>query len=582
MASNIPSLSTTQRFFKLIKGYRKEISYIYLYAIFAGFTNLTLPLGVQAILNFIQGGAVSASWWVLILAVTVGTLIAGLLVIMQMTVSETLQRRIFTRVSFDFAERLPNLYTEGIRNQHVPELINRFFDTLTLQKGLPKILIDLTTAVMQILFGLILLAFYHPLFIFFGFVLLLFLILIFRFTSPLGLKTSIKESKYKYEVAYWLEEVGRTLHTFKLAGKSDLPLSKIDKYVCNYLDAKQEHFHILLIQYASIVSFKTLITFILLSLGSWLVITNQINLGQFIAAELIVLLIINSAEKLITTMEVVYDVLTALDKLGSVADLPLDKTQGVDFQEVNTGKGINLSLENISYSFDNRSKPAINGLNLNVKSGEKVCIVGYNGSGKTTLIQVISCFLNDFKGSILYNGIPRNNLNQQSLRSVIGDFSSQEDIFKGSLKENIALGYDNVRFDDIVKVANAVGLMPFIRTLPEGFDTILLPAGKTLPRHIVVKIILARSIVSKPQLLAIEELMANLENEDRIRIANILTDKKQPWTLVVVTDDPVLAARCDRVLIMKDGQIIEEGSFSQIQKSIHYSKIFKNALDFGQ
>ena len=147
---------------------------------------------------------------------------------MQMTVSETLQRRIFTRVSFDFAERIPNLHTETVRNEYVPELVNRFFDTLTLQKGLPKILIDLSTAIMQILFGLLLLSFYHPLFIFFGFVLVLLLILIFRFTGPAGLKTSIKESKYKYQVAYWLQELGRTLNTFKLTGSSELPLSKTD------------------------------------------------------------------------------------------------------------------------------------------------------------------------------------------------------------------------------------------------------------------------------------------------------------------------------------------------------------------
>ena len=580
MASIEPSLTPLQRFFRLIKGDRKEIYYIYIYAIFAGLINLTLPLGVQAILNFIQGGAISASWWVLILAVTVGTLFAGLLAIMQMTVSETLQRRIFTRVSFDFAERLPNLHTEGIRNQYVPELINRFFDTLTLQKGLPKILIDLSTAIMQIVFGLLLLSFYHPLFIFFGFILLLFLFIIFRFTSPLGMKTSLKESKHKYEVAYWLEEIGRTLHTFKLAGKSDLPLSKTDKYVSNYLDAKQQHFRILLFQYASIVTFKTLITLILLSLGSWLVITNQINLGQFIAAELVVILIINSSEKLISTMDTVYDVLTALDKIGSVADLPLDKEKGIDFQEINTGKGISLNLENVSYAFDKQLKPAVDGLNLDVKSGEKVCIVGYNGSGKTTLIQIISCFLNDFEGSILYNGIPRRNLNQRSLRSFIGDYSSQEDIFKGTLRENIALGYPHIKFEDIVKVADAVGLSSFIRHLPDGFDTMLLPAGKTLPRHIVVKIILARSIVSKPELLAIEELLANLDYPDRIKIADLLTDKNQKWTLVVVTDDPLLAMRCDRVLIMKDGKIIEEGTFAQIQKSIHYSKIFKNASDF--
>jgi ABC-type bacteriocin/lantibiotic exporter with double-glycine peptidase domain len=571
-------LSTIERFIRLIKGDRKEISYIYIYAIFAGVINLTLPLGVQAILNFIQGGAISASWWVLIIAVTAGTLFSGLLVVMQMTVSETLQRRIFTRVSFDFAERLPQLHTEAIRHQHVPELINRFFDTLTLQKGLPKILIDFSTAVMQILFGLILLAFYHPLFIFFGLILAFFLILILRYTSALGLKTSIKESKYKYEVAYWLEEVGRTLHTFKLAGNSDLPLTRTDKYVSNYLDAKQDHFKILLFQYISIVSFKTLVTFILLSLGSWLVITNQINLGQFIASELIVLLIINSSEKLIITMETVYDVLTALDKIGSVADLPLDEMKGVSFQEVNTGKGIALSLEKVRYRFDNRQKPPIDDLNLEVKAGEKVCIVGYNGSGKTTLIQIIACFLNDFEGSILYNGVPRNNFNQASLRSFIGDFSSQEAIFKGTLRENIDLGYSHIRFEEVVKIADAVGLSSFIRTLPDGFDTMLLPNGKTLPRHVVVKIILARSIVSKPQLLAIEELMANLEHADRLRIVELLTDRQQPWTLVVVTDDPLLAARCDRVLIMKEGKIVQEGTFAAIQKSAHYSKIFKNIL----
>ncbi len=578
MASLDVTNTPIQRFFKLVKGNRKEISYIYLYAIFAGFTNLTLPLGVQAILNFIQGGAVSASLWVLILAVTMGTSFAGLLAIMQMTVSETLQRRIFTRVSFDFAERLPNLYTEGIRNKHVPELLNRFFDTLTLQKGLPKILIDLTTAIMQIVFGLILLAFYHPLFIFFGAILLLFLFIIFRFTSPLGLTTSIKESKYKYEVAYWLEEVGRTLHTFKLAGKSELPLRKIDTLVSNYLDAKQAHFRILLIQYTSIVTFKTLVTLILLSLGSWLVISNQINLGQFIAAELIVLLIIGSAEKLISTMEIVYDVLAALDKLGSVADLKLDKIHGVDFQEISTGKGISLNLENVSYDFHNKQKRAVDELNLDIASGERVCIVGYNGSGKTTLIQIISCFLNEFEGAIQYNGVPRSNLNQQSLRAFIGDFSSQEDIFKGTLRENIALGNEKIPFKDLVKVANDVGLTNFISLLPEGFDTMLLPGGKTLPRHIIVKIILARSIASKPQLLAIEELMANLETEDRIKITNLLTDKTQQWTLVVVTDDPYLASRCDRVLVMKDGKIIEQGDFTQIQKSIHYPKIFKNAI----
>lgn len=570
-----PRLSALQRFFRLLKADRKEIYYIYLYAIFAGVINLTLPLGVQAILSFIQGGAVTSSWWLLIIIVTIGTLMAGVLVIMQMTVSETLQRRIFTRVSFDFAERIPNLRTESIRREYVPELINRFFDTLTIQKGLPKILIDLSTALMQILFGLLLLSFYHPLFIFFGLVLLLILILIFRMTGPIGLKSSVKESKYKYEVAYWLQEVGRTLNTFKLTGSSELPLSKTDYYVQNYLDAKEKHFKILQIQYAAIVSFKTLVTFVLLALGSYLVINNQINLGQFVAAELIVLLIISSAEKLIVSMDTVYDVLTAIDKIGAVSDLPLDTTQGVDFNEVNTGKGIRVQLEDVSLCYNDSKKPTLVDINLDIKAGEKVCIAGYNGSGKTTLVQIISCFLNDFEGSVLYNSIPRKNFNQKSLRYFIGDYSSQEDIFKGSLRENIDLGNPNIPFDEVVRIAHLVGLNSLIKTLPNGFDSILLPEGKNLPRNAKAKIILARSIASKPQLLAIEELMANIELKDRTHIANILTDKNQPWTLIAVTDDPVLASHCDRVFIMKEGKIIEEGNFEHIQKSEHYERVFK-------
>lgn len=569
------SLSALQRFFRLLKADRKEIYYIYLYAIFAGIINLTLPLGIQAILNLIQGGAVSSSWWLLIGLVTLGTLMAGILVIMQMTVSETLQRRIFTRVSFDFAERIPHLRTESIRREYVPELVNRFFDTLTIQKGLPKILIDLSTALMQIIFGLLLLSFYHPFFIFFGLILLIILLLIFRFSGPIGLKTSVKESKYKYEVAYWLQELGRTLNTFKLTGNNELPLSKTDYWVSHYLDAKEKHFKILQLQYASIVTFKTLVTFILLSLGSYLVINNQINLGQFVAAELIVLLIINSAEKLIVSMDTVYDVLTAIDKIGSVADLPLDSTDGVNFGEVNTHRGIRVQLEDVTLQYADAIKPTLENINLNIKAGEKVCIAGYNGSGKTTLVQIISCFLNDFQGSVLYNGIPRRNFNQKSLRYFIGDYSSQEDIFKGTLRENIDLGNPNIRFEEVVEIADLVGLHDLVKSLPNGFDTMLLPEGKNLPRNAKAKIILARSIASKPQLLAIEELMANIELNDRTHIAHVLTDKKQPWTLVAVTDDPVFAGHCDRIFIMKDGKIIEEGNFDTIKQSSHFEKVFK-------
>ena len=194
---NIDTKATWQRFFRLFQLERKDIYQVFYYAIFAGLVSLSLPLGVQAIINLIQGAQISSSWIILVILVTIGVSFAGALQIMQMRIIETLQQRIFTRSSFELSYRFPRIRMSQLRNLYPPELANRFFDTLTLQKGLSKILIDVPTALIQILFALVLLSFYHPFFIFFGIFLLSLMFFVFRYTVKRGLETSIVESKYK-------------------------------------------------------------------------------------------------------------------------------------------------------------------------------------------------------------------------------------------------------------------------------------------------------------------------------------------------------------------------------------------------
>lgn len=568
-----PTLTTAQRFWRLLEAEKEQMSYMLLYAIFGGLLNLILPVGIQAIIGFVMAGAYSSSWWLLSIVVTIGTAFAGILVIMQMSVNETVQRRIFSRVSFDFAHRITMLDTEKLRKEHIPEIVNRFFDTLTVQKGLPKMIMDLLTAIMQILFGLVLLSLYNTIFVVFSFVLIFLLLVVIKLTFNNGFQTSLKESKYKYEVAYWLEEIGRTVQTFKLVGNTDLPLQKIDDLVSKYLDFKKKHFNVLLTQYSSIVIFKTLITFALLLLGSFLVIENQINIGQFVAVELIVILILNSSEKLIVTIETVYDVLTAIEKIGAVADLPLEKGGATDFKDICTGQGMTLELQNVCYKFIDSEKPTLSNITFNIKTGERVCIAGYNGSGKTTLLQLIACLLNNYDGMILYNEVPRSSIDLNSLRQSIGDYSAQSDIFKGTLLENITLGKD-IPLREIMLWAKALHLDSFIETLKDGFNTMLIPHGKTLPRSVVAKIVLLRSIVTKPKLLAIEEFFQNIDQAERIHIAKLLADRSFDWTLVAVTNEIQMAERCDRILIMKDGTIVADGTVEEVKKSTHFANIF--------
>ncbi|MBL0199958.1 MAG: hypothetical protein IPP81_07200 [Chitinophagaceae bacterium] len=201
----------------LVKLERKEITAVYFYAILNGLIQLSLPLGVQAIIGFVMGASMRASLIVLIALVVTGVLIAGILQIIQMKIIEKIQQKLFVRYAFAFATHIPKLDLKKNDKFYLPELVNRFFDIPILQKSLSKILLDIPTASIQIVFGLALLAFYHPAFIFFGIFLITLLWLIIRYSGNRGLQTSLDESTYKYKVAGWLEESARVIKSIKLA-----------------------------------------------------------------------------------------------------------------------------------------------------------------------------------------------------------------------------------------------------------------------------------------------------------------------------------------------------------------------------
>lgn len=565
-------LHPVQRFFRLLKPESKDILYVYTYAIFSGLINLSLPLGIQAIINLISGGQFSTSWTILIIFVMVGIAMTGGLQVFQLTITERLQQRIFTRASFEFAFRIPRIKLEAVHKSYVPELVNRFFDTLSVQKGLSKILIDFSTATLQVIFGLLLLSFYHPFFIFFGLALLLIIYLIFRFTGPQGLKTSLKESKYKYEVAHWLEEIGRNMGTFKLAGNTDLPMQKTDQMVTNYLDARKKHFKVLVKQYVNMVSFKVVVAAGLLIMGSVLVINQQINLGQFVAAEIVILLIINSVEKLILSMETIYDVLTALEKMGHVTDLPLESVDGIDLEEQDDMQGMSVKMKNLNFSFPENTNPVLKDINIDINSGERICISGYNGSGKSTLIKVIAGLYEQFDGSLNYNGIPIGNLNIESLRSFIGDSLHEEKLFKGTLYENISLGRPGVNMKVVLKATENALLTDFVQNLRDGFNTVIDPEGKNLPDSVVTKIILARSIACKSRLLLVTDHLTRLDPVEGAQIFDFLVKRENPWTLVIISNQAEIAAKCDRVILMKDGSVIGDDHFQQLSKKDMFYK----------
>lgn len=545
-------MSTTKspvaRILNLLRLERKEITAVYFYAILNGLIQLSLPVGVQAIIGYVLGASMRASLVVLITLVVLGVLIAGIMQINQMKIIEKIQQKLFVRYSFAFAQHIPNLDLKRNDSVYLPELINRFFDVPLLQKSLSKILLDIPTAVIQILFGLLLLSFYHPAFILFGILLVTILILILKYTGGKGLETSLQKSKFKYKVAAWLEEMARVIKSTKLVKQNDLHLQKTDEQVSNYLIARNNHFRVLLVQFNVLVIFKTVITAAMLIVGTMLMVNQQLTVGQFIAAEIVILLVLNSVEKLIINLGSVYDTLTAVEKASEITDKPVEKNGTLMLSDASNG--VKLEMKDVSFSYTGETD-ILQNISLKINPNEKVCISGKDSSGKSTLLKLMTGSYTDFNGSILIDDVPLGNYNLSSLRAQTGVLMNQQDIFQGTLLENIALGNPAITIDVVKEYAARTGLHDFIAAQKDGYDTLLDPTGKRLPRNVVHRILLVRALVSKPRLLLLEEPWMNMSREHRSQILQLLNEIKNT-TLVVVTNDQEFIQQCDQVIVMNE------------------------------
>lgn len=560
------AIHPVKRFWRLLLTEKKDILYIAFYSILIGVTSLVLPIGIQNTVELVSGGVFFSSIYVLIAAVILGILFAGILQIVQISLVEHLQRRVFTRAALEFAFRIPRVKMESILNNYAPELVNRFFDVITLQKGLPKFLIDLLAAIFQILFGLLLLSLYHPLFIFFSIALIIVLFLIFFITGPAALQSSIDESKHKYKVVQWLEELARAINSFKLAGNSELPLQKTDGNVTNYLKYRKTHFRLLLTQFWFIVLFKTAITATLLIAGTILVVNREITLGQFVASEVIIIIILNSVEKFITNIDVVYDLLTAVDKVAHVTDLPLEKVGGIDFSKTETRKGYNLELKDLSYQYPDKNKLTLSNINLAIKPGEKICIAGPGNSGKTTLTNLIAGLHAEYQGVLRINNYSLRDLDLRNLRNTIAKNISPEDIFDGTILENLTLGNPQRKIEDVLEAIQRVGLDDDISRLREGLNTHIVSGGKGYSSSFIHKLILARCLVKKPSLMILNDFFSGLKKKEKQELIGAAIHHDSPWTLLAVSNDPQVMAVCDRVIILHDGTIVQEGDFETLIK----------------
>ncbi len=537
----------TRRLLRIVRPEWPDIWVILTFAFFVGVLSLATPIAVESLVNFVAFGSLVQPVLVLAAMLFGFLAFAAIITAMQTYVAEIIQQRLFARVAADLAYRLPRVDHSQLGHYYAPELVNRFFDVVTLQKFVALVLLDGVSIVLASLVGMAVLAFYHPWLLGFDILLLIAIVGGLLLLGRGGIPSGIDESTLKYRVGAWFEDLVRCAMGFKTDGGAAFAVDRANSLTSSYLTARKAHFRVLYRQLRYILCLQVVAGTVLLGGGGWLVIQNQLTLGQLVAAELIVSTILGSLAKLFKQLEGFYDVTAAVDKIGKLFDLPVERQDGM--LSLPRGEGSQVEFTGAQVA---RAGPALKaGLTIQIDAGERVALLGPHGSGKTSLLATLYGARGLDGGHVLIEQTDPRDLRPDILRSHVA-LAGDVELFDGTITENIDLRRPGVSIADVRVALDQVGLLDEVLRLKDGMETRVSASGAPFSSSQTRLIMIARALAGRPRLLLVDSLLDALPDNDYETVLATLLDPTHTYTAVVATGRRVVADRFERWIDLGD------------------------------
>ncbi|RPI68861.1 MAG: ATP-binding cassette domain-containing protein [Ignavibacteriae bacterium] len=560
----------------ILRQEKRDFWYIVVYSTMISLLGLVVPLSSQAIVNTVALGVFNSQLVILCAVVLVALVVLAVFTVLERYVIDLIQRRLFIRTASEFVRRLPMIRHDAWTSTYAPELVNRFFDVMTIQKSVGKLLMDGVNSILVLGTGLLLLGFYHPFFILYDIIFLLFIPILVFVLGRGAIPTALRVSQKKYDAAAWIEDVARNQIATKITVSEEYDLQRMDQINDQYVLAKHDHYIVIARQILGSYIFKAIATVGILGLGGILVIDQRISLGQLVAAEIVIILIIGAFEKLLAQFEVFYDLIAAVNKVSAVMEQPLEREGGLSVDPMPNGAF--LSLRNINVSVTERT--ILDGLSIEIPSGARIALVGKSGAGKSTLLHLICGLEEPTKGVIRFNHVDIREADLKSLRKQIGLVFPEDQIITASVRDNILLGR-SVPAEQFRWACRLLHLDRDVEVLPQGYATLLSPGAESIAFGLRRRILFARMIVERPNLLLLDEAFEGIEDNMKLTMLDDLFAEKS-WTIVCVSHDPEIVRRVDSVFLIEDGKITESGSPSTLvtSRAPGFCKLFPEATRF--
>ena len=523
---------------------RSDLWTVIAFAMAVGVLSIVTPAAIEALVNTVAFGV--QLWPVVVLAgVMFGFLVLSVLLrAMQLYVVECLQRRFFVRTADAFADHFARAEIEAFDGRNPTDIVNRFFEVASVQKAFATLLVDGIGVVMVSLVGLMVLAFYHPYLLTFAAVMAALVFFLLFVLGIGGVKSSIAESYAKFDVAAWLEELAKCPHTFRFGRGGELAHQRADELADAYVTARRQHFRVVWRQTLFALLLEAVAMTVLLGLGGWLVINRQLTLGQLVAGELIVALVLAAISKSGKYIETFYDLQASLDKLGVIDQLPLEREGGEVLPVGDRPMRVVAEVRKWTPGGRAAAEPL---RRLEISAGERVAVYGPSGSGKTRLMETLALLRVPEEGLLELDGLDARSLDRPQTRLQLA-YVGQAETFADTVAENIRVGRSDLSAADVRRALEMVGLADTVARLPEGVGTPIASDGLPLSANDVSRLSIARAIAGKPRLLLINGMLDRLDLRTCPELIESLFDRAAPWSLVIVTARDDIKTRCDRVV----------------------------------
>lgn len=388
-------------------------------------------------------------------------------------------------------------------------------------------------------------------------------------------KLTRERSQALAEVQSYLHERVQGMSVIKSFAIEDHEQTQFDKNNTNFLQKALDHTSWTAKAFAVVNTITDIAPLIVIAYAGYQVIHGNLSIGTMVAFMGYVERLYNPLRRLMNSSTTLTQSIASMDRVFELADVKYDIDDAPDAVEVGKVRG-NIRFDNVSFAYSEKENLVLHDINLNVKEGETIALVGMSGGGKSSLVSLIPRFYDVTKGAVLLDGIDIRKFKVRSLRDKIGMVLQDNILFSDSVKTNILLGKPDSTDEEVIMAAKAANAHEFIMNLPNGYDTTVGERGVKLSGGQKQRIAIARVFLKNPPILILDEATSALDLESEHLIQEALDKLAKNRTTFVIAHRLSTITHADRIVLIEHGRIVEVGTHAELMKKKgHYYDLFQ-------